>query len=112
MLLLYYVSPTTREVVLDSCPDSYYNININLGEKAEEQNNIGKFVLRHFKSVTVHLLGRLHQVSYSHLALKGLLTFLLKETPLHSIFMNILSVFSLERDISLLETFIDNYIVI
>ena len=56
------VRPTTREVVLDSCPDSYYNININLGEKAEEQNKIGRFVLRHFKSVTVHLLGRLHQV--------------------------------------------------
>ena len=69
------VRPTTREVVLDSCPDSYYNININLGEKAEEQNKIGRFVLRHFKSVTVHLLGRLHQVSYSHLALKGILAF-------------------------------------
>ena len=98
--------------MLDSCPDSYYNININLGEKAEEQNNIGKFVLKHFKSVTVHLLGRLHQVSYSHLTLKGLLAFLLKESPLHSIFMNILSVFSLERDISLSETFNDDYIVI
>ena len=57
-----YVRPTTREVLLDSCPDSYYNININLGEKADEQKKIGKFVLRHFKSVTVHLVGRLHQV--------------------------------------------------
>lgn len=58
-----YVRPTTREVVLDSCPESYYNININLGEKGEEKKKkIEKFVLRHFKSITVHLVGRLHQV--------------------------------------------------
>ena len=62
MSISCYVRPTTREVVLDSCPDSYYNININLGEKGEEQKKIGKFVLRQFKSVTVHLVGRLHQV--------------------------------------------------
>ena len=61
--LCYHVRPTTREVLLDSCPDSYYNININLGEKADDQKKIVKFVLRHFKSVTVHLVGRLHQVT-------------------------------------------------
>ena len=61
------VRPSTAELVLDTCRDNYYSININMGERQRSSdlqlhNNIVKFVLRHFKSVTVHLVGQVYKV--------------------------------------------------
>ena len=54
--------------MLDSCKDSYYSINLNLGERHSSDlqlhNNILKFVLKNFKSVTVHLVGQIYKVKY------------------------------------------------
>ena len=63
------VRRSTTQLVLDSCEDNYYSLNLNLGERQSSSdlqlhNNIVKFVLKNFKSVTVHLVGQVYKVEY------------------------------------------------
>jgi len=60
------IRKSTTEMSLSECSESYFSVNINLGERKESNNlqfhnNIVKYVLQSFSSVTVHLEGEVYQ---------------------------------------------------
>ena len=88
---------STTEMSLSECSESYFSVNINLGEKKESDNlqvpleiksketvlksdfqfhnNIVKYVLQSFSSVTVHLEGEVYQVCNFIMILSDILYF-------------------------------------